>query len=244
MICSSGIGFDPVANGRRLTFGFDGIWQGTAVLYDHQSQSRWMHITGECFDGPLAGTMLRRLPTGRHTTWADWRAQHPGTDVLAPQQIDATRGGGYFTPEGARSGASRFPPEFPATIRDRDDRLPLDALVYGVRAGGAARAYALDALARRPVVEERVGGQAVTVWYDAASRSAAAYLPRVGERRLTFETAGPGRKRDRETESLWNMDGQSVGGPLRGERLEPAQGLMSEWYGWYASHPETTVWSP
>ena len=80
MICSSGIGFDPVLDERRLWFGFHGIYQGTAVLYDQQTGSLWMHLTGECFAGELAGRKLDPLDTGRHTTWSEWLASHPETD--------------------------------------------------------------------------------------------------------------------------------------------------------------------
>ena len=83
MICSSGISFDPVVENVRLTFGFEGVWQGTAVLYDHRTNSLWMHLSGTCFSGPKRGAVLKRSESGRHTTWADWQRSHPQTDVLA-----------------------------------------------------------------------------------------------------------------------------------------------------------------
>jgi hypothetical protein len=37
------------------------------------------------------------------------------------------------------------------------------------------------------------------------------------------------------------MDGLCVAGALQGEQLEPVFGLQAEWYGWFALHPETSV---
>lgn len=244
MICSSAIGFDPRVQDTRLTFGFEGIWQGTAVLYDHQSASLWMHITGACIQGAHKGTVLKPIASGRHTTWADWRRSHPGTDVLAedPQLAQAEGPHAYFTPEGSRSGQPFFPPAFPSTIEVRDKRLPPHALLHGVVVGGQARAYPFDALLRTPVVNESIAATPVTVWFDAASRSAAAFEARHHGSRLTFLRDPQGRIQDRQTQSIWSMEGRATSGPLAGTQLVRVRGLMSEWYGWRASYPETTLW--
>ena len=42
--------------------------------------------------------------------------------------------------------------------------------------------------------------------------------------------------------STWNMEGRCVAGDLVGTQLEPLHGLMTEWYGWYATYPQTTLW--
>jgi hypothetical protein len=243
VICSSAIGFDPRVDGERLTFGFEGIWQGTAVLYDHQTGSLWMHITGECFQGTHAGVSLRPLPTGRHTTWADWRGLHPATEVLAldPALVAAKNGHGYFDRRGARSGDAFFPPTFPGTIEVRDARLDDHALLLGVEIGRAARAYPFERLAERPVRNDELGGVALTVWFDKPSRSAAAYRRDVAGRTLTFQQRSGGEIVDRETGSRWTMEGRAVSGPLAGTQLGRVRSLMSEWYGWRASYPDTSL---
>jgi hypothetical protein len=239
VVCSSGIGFDPVVDGKRLTFGFEGIWQGTAVLYDHQTKSLWMHLTGECFAGRQKGTFLARLRSGRHTTWIDWRNTHPGTDVIRPDPRYSRRGGdrGYFTRSGAESGSNYLPVTFGPTIQTKDDRLRPSDLIYGVVVKGSARAYPFD---RMPaVIDERVADTPATVWFDRQSRSAAAF----DRGRHSFAVVSPGLREDKETKSRWNMDGQCVAGPLKGKRLTPLHGLMAEWYGWFAHHPGTSVWA-
>lgn len=246
MICSSGIAFDPVVGGRRLTFGFHGIYQGTAVLYDHQTGSHWMHLTGACFEGELKGVSLKRLGSTRHTPWADWRKLHPSTLVLKedPRWMDRPGDAGYFSERASRRGDVFLPDQFKRTIQTRDARLELSDLVYGVTVGKSRRAYPFQYLAGRPIVEEEIGSVPISVWYDVSSRSANAFDRRAGGRVLSFRDGTASRKIDRETKSQWTMDGVCVRGPMKGRRLQQVFGLQSEWYGWYALHPGTSVWRP
>jgi hypothetical protein len=234
-----------VVGDRRLTFGFEGIWQGTAVLYDHQTGSLWMHFTGECFHGPLAGKQMLRAATGRHTTWKDWRTLHPETDVMErlPSLIGRGTDRGYFDREGAQSGSKHLPPQFGQTISVRDPRLALHTLLYGIVVGRHARAYPFPALADAGVAEEILDGVAVTVWFDRKARSAGAFNPTVGGAVLAFELSADASIRDKQTGSRWTLDGLCVEGKYKGTQLAPLHGLMSEWYGWYASYPKTTLWS-
>jgi hypothetical protein len=241
VVCSSGVGFDPVLDGVRLAFGFEGIWQGTAVLYDKDTGSLWMHYTGTCFEGPRAGRSLAALSTGTHTTWATWRRDHPDTDVLAPERRLASL---YYPRDAAKSGDPHLPAYFDATISRRDPRLAQSDLVLGARVGRETRAYPLTRLAKTSgVVEEALGGVPVTVWFDASSRTAVAFDARIERRERAFERRGDAFH-ERETGSRFDLEGRCVEGPLSGRRLVRVPALLSEWYGWFAHHPTTTVYEP
>lgn len=67
-------------NGRVHHFGAVGFSNGLAVLADLETGSRWDHITGECFDGPLAGSQLDVWPVWMTTVEAVQSA-HPNLDV-------------------------------------------------------------------------------------------------------------------------------------------------------------------
>lgn len=244
MICSSGIGFDPVVNGTRLTFGFEGIWQGTAVLYDHQTNSLWMHLTGTCIEGKHKGTVLDRIPSGRHTLWMAWQKDHPDTTVLKPDPrwINQPADQGYFDPEGARSGSDYLPPTFGPTIQTRDERLELHDLLYGIVVGKTARAYPFRRLRSARIAEEAVDGVPVTIWWQRTSLSAAGFDRRLDGVTYSFTMNAQGHVHDTQTKSRWSMEGRCIDGPLYGKQLTALRGLQSEWYGWYANHPQTTLW--
>ena len=102
--------------------------------------------------------------------------------------------------------------------------------------------YPLERLAEQPVVEETVGGKDITVWFDTASRSAAAFYRRTGEWHFRFRLVAPGVLEDEQTRSRWSMEGLCTEGKLRNLQLPRVRGLLSEWYGWYANYPHTTLW--
>jgi hypothetical protein len=66
------------------------------------------------------------------------------------------------------------------------------------------------------------------------------YGRRLGQRVLTFE-AGDGGFRDLETGSTWNIAGQAVAGPLRGQRLSQVPHANHFWFAWAAFKPNTKV---
>jgi hypothetical protein len=65
---------DPEAPVRRT---------GNLVMLDDRTGSYWSQFLARAICGPARGTELEILPA-RTTTWGDWRAANPGTDVLLP----------------------------------------------------------------------------------------------------------------------------------------------------------------
>ena len=64
----------------------------------------------------------------------------------------------------------------------------------------------------------------------------------VGAHTLTFTRDAKGFIRDEQTKSRWTMDGLCISGGHTGSQLKPLHGLQAEWYGWYATYPDTTLW--
>jgi hypothetical protein len=241
VLCSTGAAYDPRVDGERLRFGVEGNWRGTATLYDTKTKSVWLQVTGACVSGPLKGRTLAPRPGLMHTTWGTWRRLHPDTQVMKRDAANVRAGEAYFTPRGARSGVEFIPPELRSVVRYDDDRLAPSDLVYGIASGGHAWAFPFRALRRKPVVQVAVGGLEVTVWFDIAARTAAAYRRRAGERVLSFRLDAEGAFRDDATGSRWTIDGRCREGALAGTQLEPVHGVTSEWYGWSAAHPGTRI---
>ncbi|MFC6731546.1 DUF3179 domain-containing (seleno)protein [Haladaptatus sp. DYSN1] len=53
------------------------------VMYDEATRSYWSQILGRAICGPLEGERLTIRPS-EVTTWGDWKARYPDTDVLLP----------------------------------------------------------------------------------------------------------------------------------------------------------------
>lgn len=86
---------DSVADGRA--FGASGSAgadaevgvNGNLVMYDRATRSYWSQLLGQAICGPATGTGLSIRPS-TVTTWGEWRADHPDTDVLLPPPYSET----------------------------------------------------------------------------------------------------------------------------------------------------------
>lgn len=82
-LCGSGVGYSPIWEGKRHTFGVSGLlYKRNLLLYDRETDSLWSQLGGTAVTGDLAGTLLQLLPATQ-TTWARWKSEHPGTMVLS-----------------------------------------------------------------------------------------------------------------------------------------------------------------
>jgi hypothetical protein len=118
-LCRSGLVADRTVDGAATTFGVTGLlWKppreyaagselrgdvfgvdaagsadvrsnGNLVMYDRATRSYWSQILAEAICGPKRGTAMSIRPSAV-ATWGEWRAAHPGTDVLLPPPHSTT----------------------------------------------------------------------------------------------------------------------------------------------------------
>ncbi len=226
-------------------FGFQGIWQGVAVLYDRSTDSEWLHLSGECIRGQLKGKTLKPI-SGTHTTWKQWRTWHPETEVMDWNEHFAGR---YPQPQAVRRGRPGLPEVFKRTIQTKDARLSPSALVYGITSDDESKAYAFEQLKRDTlrVVNDQVGNLPVVVLFDPKTESCTAFVRRLGEEEVQFEVVASSEPsspsiRVVDGSDAFDLTGRCIDGSRQGLRLQPV-GLQAEWYGWYATYPKTKLWS-
>jgi hypothetical protein len=174
-LCGTGIAYLARAGGRVTTFGVSGLlYNSDLLLYDRATHSLWSQISAQAITGPLKGEKLTPVAL-THTTWADWKKRHADTLVLAEDtgfRRDYSRDpyAGYAT-----SPRIMFP------TANASDRFPPKELVLGVEANGARKAYAFSELAKAlgnrasGVIDDRVGGRAVSIHFDREHRTAQAF---------------------------------------------------------------------
>ena len=79
VVGSTGV-FEPVVEGRKLTFVADGD-----EFMDRETGSRW-NILGQAVEGPLTGSQLTPIVHGNHF-WFAWAAFHPDTEVRTAEDV-------------------------------------------------------------------------------------------------------------------------------------------------------------
>ena len=240
-VCNSGVAYDPLVGGTRRLFNVFGIYRGVMAMVDPSSETVWSHLTGEALLGLDKGKSLSALPLV-NTTWGDWKSLHP--DTTTPSWDTSYRR--YYRAR-VVSGRDYLPSMFPPTLKGlSDDRLTPSALVLAVRVEGKPRAYPFEVLAKAPSpVQETLGSTPIVAFYVPATKAAAAYDRRLEGAVLDFTRAAdrPGLFQDKGTGSQWTVEGLCMSGSLKGKKLMRVFSLQSEWYGWSAYFPQTTIYA-
>lgn len=251
-LCNTALAFDRRVDGQVLDFGTTGrLRHSDLVMYDRQTESWWQQATGEGIVGRYAGTRLEFI-AAPVTSWRDFRRAYPAGRVLS-------RDTGYDRPYG-RNPYQRYDtrrsPIAAFFLGDPDRRLPAMERVVAIDHEAGSVAYAFSLLQRRRVINDELGDAPIVVVWAPGTASAldarairdgrdvgatAVFDRRVDGRQLSFETAGDGRFRDRETESVWVLTGRAVEGPLSGQHLIPVPHGNHFWFARAAFRPEAKL---
>lgn len=204
-------------------------------MYDHQTESLWHNLTGEPVVGSLAksGVKLNVLPVVI-TTWEHWLLAHPKTvvlDINTGYERDYTPGkpyGDYF---------ARPDTMFP--VSPRNARLPPKSYVFALRIGDHPKAYPMNILGEKKIVNDVVGGINIVIIADAETNTARAY-----ERQNYDFSIGKIAQEivERQTEEVWRVHEEQLVNERTGEQLPRLGGHVSYWFGWYAFYPRTAVY--
>ena len=203
-------------------------------MVDDQTGTTWGHLDGVAVAGSLQGAQLEILPL-QLTTWGAWLEANPETTV-----IDIATG--YQYRDQVVLGRDALRGGFLNTLDGLDQRLPAGELVIGVLAGSAAMAFPIEMGLEGPLQAE-VDGIPVVILEDADGAPSLAYHRALSDGRvLSFERAA-GSVYDVETGTRWSASGLGLEGELAGVQLTFVTSFFTEWYGWAAFHPETTIFS-
>lgn len=235
-LCSAAGAFDPIIDGKRHTFKLGGLFNGTGMPQDYETETIWAGFNGEALEGPLTGRIMERLPL-LQCTWEEWCAMHPETLV-----VDGTNESRTGHGEGHSPGSPYVGPYMGQLLSHLDTRLPHYELVLGVLAGGKSRCYPLSLLAERGerAVNDTVGGEQIVVFARPGSWLASAFSRRLEDRLLDFSTRGTDIVDD-QTGSMWDISGRCTGGALQGRQLRFVHSGVEEFFLWAAFNPETGI---
>lgn len=206
------------------------------VMTDRQTSSVWSHLDGEAFEGQMSGKEMDFLPL-IHTTWEEWLVLHPETSVLS---YDTDFESQY------RSVTIGMPNgRFDRDLLSLDDRLRSEELILGVMVGDAFVAYPVAALEQTSgVINVDIDGVPIVVFYDAAANAGIAYSRILDGEVADFERASGTSflAADSISGSLWDFEGRNASDEEANVSLKFVTSYLSEWYGWSAYHPDTTIY--
>jgi len=251
-LCNTAIVFEREVNGQVLDFGTTGrLRNSNLVMYDRQTESWWQQATGEAIVGDLLGTQLTLYPASI-IAWSDFAATFPDGKVLSKETGFPREYGRnpYFGYDDINNSPFLFRGDTP-------DQLAAMERVLAMDLNDETVAYSYSALSEGQIIHDQVGGEEVVIFWTEGTASAlnttrisegrdvgsaSAYSPILNGEKLTFSTQNDDLFKDSSTGSLWNIFGQSVSGPLKGEFLTPLTAVNHFWFDWVAFKPDTRVY--
>ena len=226
-LCGSGILFETQLEGQDqpLVFGSSGLlYRSNKLMLDRGSNSLWNQYSGEPVVGPMADSDIKLVIRPMTiSSWKDWRQANPQTSVLS---LDTGYIKNYDSGVVYREYFASPDLMFPAAVGD-ESRLQRKDYVFGVRGLAASKAWPLNEFMQSPVINDKVGRQALVLIGDAQTRTVRAHERHHDE---TFDlNEDNGLETDdaawRVTESFL----ESVDGKLKRARIP---GHISYWFAW------------
>ncbi|NND72413.1 MAG: DUF3179 domain-containing protein [Rhodothermales bacterium] len=250
-LCYSTLVFDRELEGVIYDFGVSGMLRFSDLLmYDRQTESLWQQILGTAVVGELNGKQLHTFPS-QIISFKQFYERHPDALVLS-RNTGHTRDYGT-NPYPGYDDIDDRPFLFRGEI---DDRLPPMERVVTVSIADAAKAYPYRVTRKRNVINDEVGTIKLVVFHTKGATSAldksnikkseeigsTGVFERMLDGQLLTFSYQKKRIVDTETNSVWDITGRSVEGPLAGRQLTPVTHGNYFSFAWFAFKPGTGVY--
>jgi len=195
--------YGRTVDGQVLNFGHEGVlYRNSFVMYDKETNSKWLHVTGEALKGELKGKKLGFIPS-EIMPYKTWKKRHPKTGVLLGEKVSGMMGS--------------------FVLKDR-----IKSFGLSVGEGRDVTLFRFSLLDRIPVLDTTVADAPAAICFDREAVYAVAFRSHLKGRRLHFSALAisPDAEdtrplmRDAETGSLWlRMTGACLAGELKGSQL-------------------------
>jgi len=230
-VCRTGRVFSPVINGSDETFRLVGMDHFNAMFEDKTTKSWWRQATGVAIAGPLKGASLHELPSTQ-STLAVWLRQYPASLILQP---DTSFKKQYNDLADFDIGTIK------SSLEKRDSASwKFKSWVIGVVHNNVSKAYDWNRLISDGMIQDSLAGLPIMMVIEKDSASFHVWKRQIYGSELQFaQDRSGGQLRDVNTNSIWNMNGQCIQGPLAGTQLAPIRAYQEFWHSWSTFHPGT-----
>jgi hypothetical protein len=123
----------------------------------------------------------------------------------------------------------------------KDERLKPKDTVIGIQMSESAKAYLPQAVRDATLINDRVGGVPVLVLWDWQSEQVRAFERQALTGEVLEFTWQNEHLVDKNTGSLWTIDGRGQTGAFRGAQLTELVTIPAYWFAWVAFYPETEL---
>jgi uncharacterized protein DUF3179 len=219
-------------DGLKLTFHLSGINNQNFLMRDEETGTYWQQINGVAVSGPLAGRVLKLIPSDE-LTFALWKTEQPKGTILKDVPTYASQ----YSPKDwdVKMKKARVVLSFAQPgVAQRD-------IMLGIQAFGASRAFPYETVLREKLVKDHVGPEPIILVVGPDNQSVRVFRTHTDFYRT--QEAGTFFLMDAATGSKWNFQGCATEGKLAGTCLEPVYVIKDYWFDWRNYNPTTSVYT-
>lgn len=247
-LCNTGIVFESRIDNLDLDFGTTGrLRYSNLIMYDRQSETWWQQATGEGIAGKYSEYNLKFVPS-LFMSWNDASKRYPEAQVLSTNT-------GWERPYGTNpySGYDSGTPFLYKGDQPPKTSENLNSLdrILTVRYKGKYQHYSYKSLKQEHVINDILGERSIVIFWTDGTASALdsaqikngrdvgtanAFLSIAESKELDFYFE-EGVFKDKQTNSIWDLTGYAVSGPMEGKKLELITGTQHFWFSAAAFFP-------
>ena len=225
-LTGTGIGWSRIINGSETTFGVSGLLYNTNLIpFDRATNSNWSQILNKSVNGALKDQKVDLIMLFE-TNWKTWKTLYPNSKVVS-RNTGFSRSYGVSPYGDYSSNNDRF--LFPVSIND--NRLPSKERVHSiVTDSGKAKSYRFTSLASKNIIKDTFEGENYLI--AGNNDFMVSFLLDDSVASLQFDYAFNNTElllKDNEGNE-WNIFGEAISGPRRGQFLKPSDSFMGYWF--------------
>lgn len=236
LLSDSALIYSGKIDNKALTFGVLGpLFYGNLVIYDKETDSYWYQLSGESFKGKFKEKKLTALKPLEKTQWKTIKNED-NLKVLPPVKEISFYRNFYNKYNESTIGLN--------TLKGKvklDDRLPPYASGLGINIQNNYKFYPFDLIKEQKIINDILSGWNLLIVYNKKYDTYRIFRRVVGNRIYTFGIKDDALI-DKETLTVWNMDGEAVKGKLKGEKLEMPIFTQVFWFSWSSFFPNTNIY--
>lgn len=160
--CRSAMIYNPVVDGRHLTFEVVGVYRRNMIMRDLQTGTIWQQAAGEAMYGPLKGKRLE-FYSYQQTTLGAWMAQNPQT-IIAKEADNAP--GSIVSKPQLLDFLKKVTNSVVGPGKTDLGGLPLREKVWGLQLNGQSKAYSVSELKKVTNITDNLGGADIVINYN------------------------------------------------------------------------------
>lgn len=248
ILCNSSTAFHASLNGRPLDLRCVTAFNNNIIYRDVACDNYIQQLDGRVILGPDLGRSLEMIPVVQ-TSWRNWSRLYPHTTLFrsTPTTIRDRLVGMMLQWMIPLPKLAKRDSPWHRLRGALDTRHPAMGFVLGVEIGEAQRAYPLNEIIDRKVINDTLEGQPIVIMSDSHHGFVQVYSRKVAGKILSFEEISCNDSIsgyvDLETRTVWSVAGLAISGPLASTQLMPVAHFNKLfWFSWAMFKPRTDLW--